>query len=273
MRFSPPYAQHFLHDRNILSAIVSAGGLSRGAHVVEIGVGTGRLTEQILAAGAVVTGVEVDPKLLPALREKFGHVPDFRLVEGDILGLDWMGLFPAEGKVVIMGNLPYSLSSQVLFRAISFRERIERAVFLLQWEVGVRMAASPGSKDYGILSVACQMFGKPSIVRKVPPSVFLPPPKVDSSLMRWDLFAGSAYPLEDEFFTMKVIRAAFGQRRKKLINSVTGGMPQLEKEPVREILRGMGLGEMVRAEELSVGQFAELSNRLYEARHDDGETR
>jgi len=231
---------------------------------VEIGVGTGRLTEQILAAGAVVTGVEVDPKLVPGLKEKFGRVPDFRLVEGDILGIDWMGLFPAEGKVVLMGNLPYSLSSQVLFRAISFRERIERAVFLLQWEVGVRMAASPGSKDYGILSVACQMFGKPSIVRKVPPSVFLPPPKVDSALMRWDLFAESAYPLEDEMFMMRVVRAAFGQRRKKLINSVTGGMPQLEKDSVRKILRGMGLGEMVRAEELSVEQFAELGNRLWE---------
>lgn len=270
-RLSPPYAQHFLHDGNILAAIVSAADLAPGSTVVEIGAGTGRLTERILAAQARVTGVEVDPRLIPGLREKFGENPRFSLVEGDIMELPWAGLLPGEGKAVLMGNLPYSLSSQVLFQAIAHRERIEKAVFLLQWEVGVRMAAGPGTKDYGILSVACQMFGRPAVVRKVPPSVFLPPPKVDSALVRWDLFPGSAYPLRDEAFGMRVVRASFGQRRKKLVNSLSGGMRGIDKGLLRTILKEMGLGETVRAEELSVQQFAELGNRLWEEGIGNGE--
>jgi len=264
MRRPPPYAQHFLHDGNILAAIVTAAGLAPGNAVVEIGVGTGRLTERILAAEGSVTGVEVDPKLIPALRDKFGQDPRFRLVEGDILKMPWTELFPEKGKVILMGNLPYALSTQVLFQAIAHRKHIERAVFLLQWEVGVRMSAPPGSKDYGILSVACQMFGKPAVVRKVPPSVFLPPPRVDSALVRWDLFSESAFPLDDEGFSMRVIRASFGQRRKKLINSLSAGMPGAEKDLVRGTLQGMGLKETVRAEELAVEQFATLSNRLWD---------
>jgi 16S rRNA (adenine1518-N6/adenine1519-N6)-dimethyltransferase len=127
------------------------------------------------------------------------------------------------------------------------------------------MAAPPGSKDYGILSVASQMFGKPSIVRKIPPSVFLPPPKVDTALVRWDLFDGAAHPLHDERFAMKVIRASFGQRRKKLVNSLSAGIQGVEKEKIRRFLGEMGLSDSIRAEELTVKQFAELANKLYDA--------
>jgi len=265
-RLPPAYGQHFLHDKNILAAIVSAADLDPGDTVIEIGVGTGRLTELILAEGVAVTGVEVDAKLLPDLEDKFKEQPDFELVRGDVLRLSWEDLLPGRGRVVLMGNLPYAISTQVLFRAIAHRERIEKAVFLLQWEVGVRMAAQAGSKDYGILSVACQMFGKPRIVRKVPPTVFLPPPKVNSALVRWDLFSGSAHSIRDEKYTMRVVKAAFGQRRKKLINSLSAGLPGTEKMKLGGILDEMGLKGTVRAEELTVEQFAELSNRLWDLR-------
>jgi 16S rRNA (adenine1518-N6/adenine1519-N6)-dimethyltransferase len=164
-----------------------------------------------------------------------------------------------------MGNLPYAVSTQIIFKAIEHRDRIERAVFLVQWEVGARMAAHPGTRDYGILSVVCQMFGRPEIIRKIPPSVFLPPPKVDSALVRWDLFEDADGELRDRRYIMKVVKAAFGQRRKKLVNSLSAGMPGAGKETVRQILGDMGLEETVRAEQLTVEQFEELAKRLQDA--------
>jgi 16S rRNA (adenine1518-N6/adenine1519-N6)-dimethyltransferase len=265
MRKSPAYGQHFLHDRNILAAIVSAAELGPEDAVLEIGIGTGRLTELILEEGVSVTGVEVDPKLLAGLEEKFRNHAAFRLVPGDVLRLSWEELLMEGRRVVLMGNLPYAVSTQVLFRAIAHRALIQRAVFLLQWEVGVRMAADPGTRDYGILSVACQMFGKPEVLRKVPPSVFLPPPKVDSALVRWSLYERAAHDLLDEQFTMKVVRAAFGQRRKKLVNSLSAGIPEMRKEKIKHLLVTMGMKETVRAEELTVEQFAELANKLFDA--------
>jgi 16S rRNA (adenine1518-N6/adenine1519-N6)-dimethyltransferase len=272
-RLPPAYGQHFLHDRNILSAIVSAAALEPGSEVLEIGVGTGRLTEMILAEGVRMTGVEVDPSLVPSLEKKFGGNPRFKLVRGDILRLSWDDILPSQGRVVLLGNLPYAISTQILFRALEYRDRIDRAVFLVQWEVGVRLTARPGNRDYGILSVACQLFGRPEIVRKIPPSVFLPPPKVDSALIRWDLFEDAAYPVLDRKFAMRVVKAAFGQRRKKLVNSLAAGLPGDGKESLRRILEEMGLTAAVRAEQLTVEQFAELANRLWELKEQNLEIR
>ncbi|MDF1535417.1 MAG: 16S rRNA (adenine(1518)-N(6)/adenine(1519)-N(6))-dimethyltransferase RsmA [bacterium] len=258
----PAYGQHFLHDKNILKAIVAAARLSPDDPVIEIGVGTGRLTEMILDEGVKVRGVEVDSRLFDDLVKKFGGNPDFELVRGDILRVSWDDLLPREGKAVLLGNLPYAVSTQIIFRALEFRARVSRAVFLVQWEVGRRMCAPPGGKDYGILSVVCQLFGKPEIVRKVPPGVFLPPPRVDSALVRWEVLEQAVYPVPDRAFTRRVIKAAFGQRRKKLVNSLAAGLAPAGKDTMRDVIKEMGLGASVRAEQLSVEQFAELATRL-----------
>ena len=268
----PPYGQHFLHDRNILGLIVRSADLNPGDRVLEIGAGTGRLTGMALEKGALVTAVEVDARLVAELQAKFGPNPALVLVKGDVLRLDWAPLLPAGGKTVVLGNLPYAISTQILFRVLENRARISRAVFLVQWEVAVRMAASPGGKDFGILAVACQLFGRPEVVRKVPPTVFLPPPRVDSALVRWEVQEEPLYPIPEWNFTMRVVRSAFGQRRKKLVNSLAAGFPAAGKETLGGILAELGLGESVRAEQLTVGQFAELACRLYDTetrRHGD----
>ena len=261
---TPAYGQHFLHDRNILSQIVGAAGVGEGDIVLEVGVGTGKLTRIILATGASVTGVEVDAELIPRLEKELAGEDRFRLVKGDILRLRWDDLLPTGQRAVLMGNLPYAVSTQVVFRAIDFAPRIRRAVFLVQWEVGRRMAADPGNRDYGILAVACQLFGRPEVLRKVPPGVFLPPPKVDSALIRWDISPEPVHPIPGREFTMGVVKAAFGQRRKKLVNSMASGLPRFGKDVLVNLLVDMGLDPNVRAEQLAVSQFAELAGRLYE---------
>jgi len=259
----PAYGQHFLHDKNLLSVIVSSAELNPGDQVLEVGVGTGKLTRAILDTGASVTGVEIDRSLIDQLEKEFAGEA-FRLVQGDILKVPWESFLPESGRLVLMGNLPYAISSQIIFRIIERPEKIARAVFLVQWEVGQRLSSDPGTRDFGILSVACQMYGKPKILRKVRPEVFLPPPKVDSALVRWDVLPEPAYPLKSRQFTRKVVRAAFGKRRKKIVNSLASGLPGCDKTLLSDVLMNMGIPEGARAEHVSVEQFAELSNRLYE---------
>ena len=258
----PPFGQHFLHDKNFLALIVKTASLSPGDQVLEVGCGTGKLTRAILDTGAAVTGVEVDRGLAGKLENDLAQEGAFRLVSGDILSIDWDQLLAPTGRATIMGNLPYSVSTQVLFRIMDWRERISRAVFLMQWEVGCRLTANPGTKEYGILAVACQLFGKPELVRKVPPTVFLPPPKVDSALIRWDIFEKSPHHMDDWRHTLKVVRASFGKRRKTLLNSLSSGLEGLSKQDLGFILREMGIPDAIRAEGLQVSQFAELSNRI-----------
>ena len=262
-RYAPPaYGQHFLHDKNILALIVRAADLVPGDEVLEIGAGTGRLTEMALAKGVKMTAVEVDAGLHPHLEEKFAGNPSIRLIKGDVLRLPWRNLLPSDGRAIVIGNLPYAISTQIIFKVLENRDRVRRAVFLVQWEVAVRMAADPGGKEFGILALACQFFGKPAIMRKVPPSVFLPPPRVDSALVRWDILEEAVYPIPGREFTMSVVKAAFGQRRKKLVNSLAAGLPSPGKEVIGQILEEMGLSATVRAEQLTVEQFAELACRL-----------
>jgi 16S rRNA (adenine1518-N6/adenine1519-N6)-dimethyltransferase len=260
----PPYGQHFLHDKNILSLIVRSADLVPGEEVLEIGAGTGRLTEMILAEGVKLTAVEVDPRLQVKLEKKFSGSGLFTLVRGDVLRLPWKNLLRPATRAALVGNLPYAISTQIIFRVLENRDRISRAVFLVQWEVAVRMTSTPGGKEFGILAVAAQLFGKPVILRKVPPSVFLPPPKVNSALVRWDVYKDPLYPIPGREFTMTVVRAAFGKRRKKLINSLAAGLPAMEKDTLGQVLENMGLDSSVRAEQLTVKQFAELATRISE---------
>jgi 16S rRNA (adenine1518-N6/adenine1519-N6)-dimethyltransferase len=261
--YAPPaYGQHFLHDKNILALIVRTADLEPGDAVIEIGAGTGRLTEMALAKDVNVTAVEVDAGLHPQLEEKFAGNRSLKLIKGDVLRLSWKDMLPPDGRAVVLGNLPYAISTQIIFKVLENRDRVRRAVFLVQWEVAVRMAADPGGKEFGILAVACQLFGKPRIVRKIPPTVFLPPPRVNSALVRWDVLENALYPMPDRLFTMSVVKAAFGQRRKKLVNSLAAGFPSVGKDNLGKILEEMDLGASVRAEQLSVEQFAELATQL-----------
>ncbi|MBQ4494316.1 MAG: 16S rRNA (adenine(1518)-N(6)/adenine(1519)-N(6))-dimethyltransferase RsmA [Selenomonadaceae bacterium] len=242
--------QNFLIDADIVRGIVEAADICAGDEVLEIGAGIGTLTQGLLEAGAFVTAVEVDKKLPAVLKETLAGYENFRLVEGDILKINLSELMPKPFKVA--ANLPYYITTQILLTLLEKDLPATKIVTMVQREVAERMTAAPGSKIYGALSVAVQFRSEPRIAFDVPPESFLPSPEVTSSVVVCDV---RKPPFEvDEDFFFRVVRTAFAQRRKTLLNSLACFG--------REKLLASGIDVKRRAETLSLKEFAALATAL-----------
>ena len=243
--------QNFLIDAKIVRQIVSTAEISAGDEVLEIGPGIGTLTQGLLEAGARVTAVELDKKLPAVLSETLAGYENFHLVEGDILKLDLAELMPRPFKVV--ANLPYYITTQILLALLEKNLPVTKIVTMVQREVAERMTAAPGSKIYGALSVAVQLRSQASIAFEVPPKSFLPPPEVTSAVVVCNV--RKLFDVDEKFF-MRVVRAAFAQRRKTLANSLAAAGFSREK------ISASGIDGSRRAETLSLEEFLRLSNFL-----------
>ena len=248
--------QNFLIDANIVRQIVNAADINSGDEVLEIGPGIGTLTQGLLEAGAHVTAVELDKKLPAVLRETLAGYENFRLIEGDILKVNLAELMPRPFKVA--ANLPYYITTQILLTLLEKKLPVTKVVTMVQREVAERMTAAPGSKIYGALSVAVQLRSEPRIAFDVPPKSFLPPPEVTSAVVVCDV-RKPPFEIADEEFFIKVVRTAFAQRRKTLLNSLTA---TFEREKILSALQAAGIDSTRRAETLSLEDFARLSNFL-----------
>ncbi|HOU01752.1 MAG TPA: 16S rRNA (adenine(1518)-N(6)/adenine(1519)-N(6))-dimethyltransferase RsmA [Bacteroidales bacterium] len=239
--------QHFLRDRNIAQRI--AGTLTGEGYnsVLEIGPGTGILTEFLLKRNFPdFRVIEIDNESFYFLREKY---PDIReIIRGDFLSMDIDSYFP--DKLAIIGNFPYNISSQILFKILDHRNRVVEVCGMLQKEVAERICSSPGSKTYGILSVLIQAFYSAEYLFTVDPDVFIPPPKVRSGVIRLRRNDVSSLDCNERLF-IRVVKAGFNQRRKTLRNSIRS-MFRLKNEDYRDLI--------LRPEQLSVSQFVELTN-------------
>jgi len=240
--------QHFLKDQNIARKIVDSLPVSSGNEVLEIGPGTGVLTQFLLQDSRLkLTVIEIDRESIDFLHEKYHELP-LRIVSGDFLKLDLDGLFTNHFSII--GNFPYNISSQIFFRILEFHDRIPAVVGMVQKEVAERFAAGPGKKTYGILSVLLQAYYDIEYLFTVSEGVFVPPPKVKSAVVR--LTRNSRERLGcDEIFFKQVVKAAFNQRRKVLGNA----------------LKPLGCAvpaafASLRGEQLSVEQFIELTGLL-----------
>jgi 16S rRNA (adenine1518-N6/adenine1519-N6)-dimethyltransferase len=216
--------QHFLTDANVIGKIVDAVGAPPGAPVVEIGPGEGALTGPLLARYPGLTAVEVDPEAVAHLRARF---PALRVLHADVLDLDWAALAAeAGGPLWVVGNLPYYITSPILFGLLDARTHLRRAVVMMQREVAERIVAAPGTKAYGILSVQAQLFARPALLFRVSRHVFRPKPDVESAVLALDFlresddFGGPDPEGVDSDALRRVVRTAFGQRRKMLRNSL-----------------------------------------------------
>ena len=258
----PPLGQHFLSDRRLLARIVDALDAARGAPVLEIGAGTGTLTEALVERGLRVIAVERDPLLAETTRTRLvtkdGSGGSAEIVQGDALALDWHALLGREraGEASLIGNIPYQITSPLIEKALT-APLPRRIVFLVQAEVADRLAAAPGSRTYGALSVGVQAVCRVERLFTVRPGVFRPPPKVASALVRLTPLAEPLISPGEGAAFRRFVTACFGRRRKQLANVVAGVTGRLRTE-VEAALVGLGLDPRARPETLGPEAFVRL---------------
>jgi 16S rRNA (adenine1518-N6/adenine1519-N6)-dimethyltransferase len=254
LRPSKGLGQNFLVDQSALKQIVAAADLGPADAVLEIGPGLGSLTRYLALAAKTVTAVELDEGLFPALTGVLAPYPNVRLVHGDILKLSPSELGLADGYLVV-ANIPYYITSAVIRHLLGATPRPRRLVLTVQREVAERICALPG--DMSLLALSVQVFGRPQVAAQIPAEAFHPAPKVDSSVVRLDVYPQPAIPSDrlDAFF--QLAKAGFSQKRKTLRNSLAGGM-RLEPADAQARLEAAGIDPRRRAETLDLQEWGKL---------------
>jgi len=247
------FGQNFLHDPAVIRRILAAVAPRPGQHLVEIGPGQGAITVELLKAAGRLDAVELDRDLVEPLAQRCRGLGTVRIHNADALTFDLCGLVPPRERLRLIGNLPYNISTPLLFRFLDQASCVEDMHLMLQREVVDRIAAAPGSKTYGRLSVMVQTYCQVIPLFTIQPGAFNPAPKVDSAFLRLNPYRPLPYPVEDRQRLARLVAAAFSQRRKTLRNSLRGLVSD-------ELLLAQGVDPGRRAEELSVATFVVLAN-------------
>ncbi len=251
------FGQNFLVDPNVLDAIAKLGLQSGEGPMIEIGPGPGTLTERLVGAERRVVAIEKDPGMIPVLHARLGHPESLRVIEADALQVDLQSIFVGE-RPVVMGNIPYNISSPLLFRLVEARQSLGPVTLLVQREVAERWAAPRGSKVYGIPSVLLQMRARVQLGRKVGSGAFFPPPRVQSMLVSIEWLEDTAFPWTPAKHCDAVVRIGFGRRRKMLRNTLT---PFYDKAALQAV-EGLGISLDRRAETLDLQAWSQLAQAL-----------
>lgn len=252
------FGQHFLHDRSVIDKIIAAAKLDSQQTVVEIGPGLGVLTDRLLSASARVHVMEIDRDLIARLEAR--NEARLTIHAGDVLKLPWSDILPYP-PYTLVANLPYNISSQIIFRLLAHRQLFQRMVLMFQREVGERLVAAPGGKDYGILSVFCQLWYDIRTVALVKPGAFSPPPKVDSIVLNFQPLTTPRVDPVDEVLFKKVVKGAFTQRRKTLRNSLLAG--GFAADHIDSALLQAEISPGCRGETLTLENFSRLTNAFF----------
>ncbi len=253
--------QNFLIDKNIQKKIISACALNPKDIVLEIGSGRGELTGLLAQYALRVFALEIDSGLCAVLKTNVSKYPNVKIINKDILKFDLARYFEKErNKIKILGNIPYYISSPIIEHLLKFRDKIDSIFITVQKEFAKRIAAFPGSKDYGSFSCFTQYYTIPKIMFYIKKTSFLPVPNVDSCFLRLDIRKAPAVETKDEPFLFKLIRAAFNKRRKTLRNSLSD---IISKEKLGLFFSSYMIDPNIRPEDLSLHDFASLSNSLY----------
>lgn len=261
--------QNFLVDANIISKILREAELSEQDTVVEIGPGLGTLTREIAQKAGLVLAVEVDRDLLPILEETLAESNNVKVIQGDALKVNFDDLVADytgyHGDYKIIANLPYYITTPLLMHLLEHKFKFSIMLVMVQEEVARRMVALPGSKDYGALSIAVQFHSSPGLVCKVSRNVFVPRPEVGSAVVKLVRRNIPAVKVRNEKTFFSIVRAAFGRRRKTILNALSGSSLGLSKEQWNKVIQDAGLEPSARGETLGMEEFAALT-RCYEER-------
>ncbi len=266
--FQKKFGQNFLIDANVVEKIVREAGVTKEDFVLEIGPGIGTMTQLLCENAREVTAVEIDKNLIPILRDTLSGYDNITILNEDVLKVDIKSL--AEEKnggrpIKVVANLPYYITTPIIMGLFESSVPIDSITIMVQKEVACRMQVGPGSKDYGALSLAVQYYAKPQVILNVPASCFLPKPNVDSAVIKLTRHETAPVSVKDERLMFAVIRASFNQRRKTLANALNNsGEIHLPKEIIASAIEELCQNPSVRGEALTLQQFADLSNMIYD---------
>ena len=262
--FQKKFGQNFLINTSILEEIIDAAEITKEDFVLEIGPGIGTMTQYLCEAAREVVAVEIDTNLIPILGDTLSAYDNVEVMNADILKVDIAKLADERngGKPIkVVANLPYYITTPIIMGLFESHVPIDSIKIMVQKEVADRMQEGPGSKEYGALSLAVQYYAKPEIVVNVPPSCFMPQPKVGSAVIRLTRHENPPVDVDNEKLMFQVIRASFNQRRKTLANGLNNfGSFSLGKEEIQKSIEELGVPVNIRGEALSLEQFAKLSN-------------
>ncbi len=261
--FSKKLGQNFLIDGNIINKIVDAAGLDQNTGVIEIGPGFGTLTQGLCSAAGKVVAIEIDQSLKPVHLDTLGY-ENLKIVYDDFMNIDVNKLIEDEFKgmkVKLVANLPYYITTPIIMKVLEEKIKINGLTVMVQKEVAQRLSAKPGTKEYGAISLAVEYRATAKISLIVPSTVFMPRPKVDSAVITIDVLEKPPVFVENEKLLFTVIRAAFGQRRKTIHNSLSSNL-HIEKESIREAIVRAGIDPGIRAEQLTIYDFTKLVEEI-----------
>lgn len=258
--FKKGLGQNFLTSRDVLNEIVEAAEPEDG--VIEIGPGFGVLTQELAKSSERVVTIEIDERLIDVLDYTLSDYDNVKIVNKDILKTNLKELIKEEfdgRKVSVAANLPYYITTPIITKLLEEKLPIKSIVVMVQKEVALRLAAKEGSKDYGAISVLCQYYTEPTVVTKVPASLFVPPPKVDSAVLKLKIREKPAVDVLDEKMFFKVVKASFAQRRKTLLNCLCSGF-SVPKAQISSLLESIDILPSRRGETLSIEEFKKISD-------------
>lgn len=259
------FGQNFLKDQNILSNIISAADLDKDTLVIEIGPGLGALTERLCQAAGFVLAYEIDSDLIPILNENLKEYDNFEIINKDILEVNInedINKYKKDfKKISLVANLPYYITTPIILGLLSKTDLIKKYIMMMQVEVADRICGRPKTKDYNALSIAIGYRAKATKCFNVPRTVFIPEPNVDSAVISLDLYDNPPYKANDEELFFKLIREAFSQRRKTLINNLSS---LYSKDLINDMLNNFNIKNNVRSEELDIESFVKFSNYILE---------
>lgn len=264
-KFAKSLGQNFLTSAETIENIVEQSDIDEDTVVLEIGPGIGVLTQSLAARAKKVVSVEIDKNLLPVLDYTLGECDNVTIINEDIMKTDIPALCEKyfDGKKAkVVANLPYYITTHIIMKLMEYKECFSSITVMVQKEVAERMSAKEGKKDFGAFTVAVQYHCKAEILMTVPPEYFVPAPKVSSAVIRLDILDKPSVDTDDEKLFFKVVRASFANRRKTLVNSLSGANIGFGKEQIAKALDFLGLKADIRAEKLSLSDFAKLTDYL-----------
>lgn len=270
-RIKKHLGQNFLKDRNILQKIVKEAKIDKSIGVIEVGPGLGSLTEYLIESAQKVVAYEIDNELVPILNNRFSQADNFELIHMDILNVDIdkdiNEYFQGCNEIVVVANLPYYITTPILMRFLETSKRVNRMILMMQSEVGMRVTSKPSTKDYNALTVVINYRAETKYMFKVPKTVFVPEPNVDSAIIEIKIKNIIQNKPKNETFFFDFVHRCFTQRRKTLLNNLRDSYSQFDRDVWESLLIELGYNPTIRAEALGIHDFIRLSDKVEDMIH------